>query len=233
MSVSRRTTREAGSRPGKQFLRREGHSSMESTAMQRGKFISFEGSEGCGKSTQIRRFVEWLRSLGYEVLVTREPGGTPAGEKIRHLLQHDPDGERLTPESELLLFAASRAQLVREVILPALDRGAWVVADRFLDSTTIYQGVGRGLDREAVACINAFAVGSALPDLTFLLDLDAAQNILRTPYSFGWPAPCSPLPSSIGSNAPSQCGGNNRRRGESLSAPFRGAVPRNVGDRAV
>lgn len=158
---------------------------MESTAMQRGKFISFEGSEGCGKSTQIRRFVEWLRSLGYEVLVTREPGGTPAGEKIRHLLQHDPDGERLTPESELLLFAASRAQLVREVILPALDRGAWVVADRFLDSTTIYQGVGRGLDREAVACINAFAVGSALPDLTFLLDLDAATGHARAVAASG------------------------------------------------
>ena len=153
--------------------------------MQRGKFISFEGSEGCGKSTQIRRFVEWLRSLGYEVLVTREPGGTPAGEKIRHLLQHDPDGERLTPESELLLFAASRAQLVREVILPALDRGAWVVADRFLDSTTIYQGVGRGLDREAVACINAFAVGSALPDLTFLLDLDAATGHARAVAASG------------------------------------------------
>ena len=158
---------------------------MESTAMQRGKFISFEGSEGCGKSTQIRRFVEWLRSLGYEVLVTREPGGTPAGEKIRHLLQHDPDGERLTPESELLLFAASRAQLVREVILPALDRGAWVVADRFLDSTTIYQGVGRGLDREAVACINAFAVGSALPDLTFLLDLDATTGHARAVAASG------------------------------------------------
>lgn len=153
--------------------------------MQRGKFISFEGSEGCGKSTQIHRFVEWLRSHGYEVLVTREPGGTPAGEKIRHLLQHDPDGDRLTPESELLLFAASRAQLVREVILPALDRGAWVVADRFLDSTTIYQGVGRGLDREAVARINAFAVGSALPDLTFLLDLDAATGHARAVAASG------------------------------------------------
>lgn len=153
--------------------------------MQRGKFISFEGSEGCGKSTQIRRFVDWLGARGHEVLVTREPGGTPAGEKIRHLLQHDPAAEFLTPESELLLFAASRAQLVREVILPALDRGVWVVADRFLDSTTVYQGVGRGLDRGAVGSINAFAVGDALPDLTFLLDLDAAVGHARAVAASG------------------------------------------------
>ena len=153
--------------------------------MQRGKFISFEGSEGCGKSTQIRRFVDWLRGTGREVLVTREPGGTAVGEKIRHLLQHDPDAAALTAESELLLFAASRAQLVREVILPALDRGVWVVADRFLDSTTVYQGVGRGLDREAVQRINAFAVGAALPELTFLLDLDAATGHSRAVAASG------------------------------------------------
>ena len=158
---------------------------MENRSLQRGKFISFEGSEGCGKSTQIRRFVDWLRDGGREVLVTREPGGTAAGEKIRHLLQHDPDGDALTPESELLLFAASRAQLVREVILPALERGAWVVADRFLDSTTVYQGAGRGLDREAVRRINAFAVGRALPDLTFLLDLDAATGHARAVAASG------------------------------------------------
>lgn len=153
--------------------------------MQRGKFISFEGSEGCGKSTQIRRFVDWLRGTGREVLVTREPGGTAVGEKIRQLLQHDPDVAALTAESELLLFAASRAQLVREVILPALERGVWVVADRFLDSTTVYQGVGRGLDREAVQRINAFAVGAALPELTFLLDLDAATGHTRAVAASG------------------------------------------------
>lgn len=158
---------------------------MENRSLQRGKFISFEGSEGCGKSTQIRRFVDWLRTGGREVLVTREPGGTVAGEKIRHLLQHDPAGEALTPESELLLFAASRAQLVREVILPALDRGVWVVADRFLDSTAVYQGVGRGLDRAAVQRINAFAVGPALPELTFLLDLDAATGHARAVTASG------------------------------------------------
>jgi dTMP kinase len=158
---------------------------MENRSLQRGKFISFEGSEGCGKSTQIRRFVDWLRAGGREVLVTREPGGTAVGEKIRHLLQHDPAGAALTPESELLLFAASRAQLVREVILPALDRGTWVVADRFLDSTTVYQGVGRGLDRAAVQRINAFAVGQALPALTFLLDLDAATGHARAVAASG------------------------------------------------
>lgn len=153
--------------------------------MQRGKFISFEGSEGCGKSTQIARFVDWLRAGGREVLVTREPGGTSVGEKIRHLLQHDAEAAAMTSECELLLFAASRAQLVREVILPALERGVWVVADRFLDSTTIYQGVGRGLDREAVGRVNVFAVGPAMPELTFLLDLDAATGHARAVEASG------------------------------------------------
>ncbi len=158
---------------------------METGVLQRGKFISFEGSEGCGKSTQICRFVAWLRATGREVLVTREPGGTAVGEKIRHLLQHDPDGEALFPESELLLFAASRAQLVREVILPTLGRGGWVVADRFLDSTTVYQGVGRGLGLDTVGRINDFAAGAAVPDLTFLLDLDAATGHARAVASSG------------------------------------------------
>lgn len=158
---------------------------METTSLQRGKFISFEGSEGCGKSTQIRRFVEWLREGGREAIVTREPGGTLVGERIRQLLQHDPEAEALSPESELLLFAASRAQLVREVVLPALAAGKWVVADRFLDSTTVYQGVGRGLDPEAVRRINEFAVGTAVPDLTFLLDLDAATGHARAVAASG------------------------------------------------
>lgn len=142
--------------------------------MQRGKFITFEGSEGCGKSTQIKRFVSSLESRGCEVIQTREPGGTIVGEKIRHLLQFDPEAEDLTDESELLLFAASRAQLVRRVIEPALAAGTWVVADRFLDSTAVYQGVGRGLDLTAVKAINGFAVGETMPDLTVLLDLDVA-----------------------------------------------------------
>lgn len=147
--------------------------------MQRGVFISFEGSEGCGKSTQIARLETRLHDVGIQVLRTREPGGTPAGERIRELLQHLPEGEGLTAEAELLLFAASRAQLVREVIEPALARGEWIIADRFLDSTTIYQGIGRGLDANAVAAINDFAVGASLPDLTFLLDMDAARGHAR------------------------------------------------------
>ena len=118
---------------------------MHSTSMQRGKFFTFEGSEGCGKSTQIQRFVSMLETAGIEVLQTREPGGTPAGEKIRQLLQFDADAADLTDESELLLFAASRAQLVRKMIEPALEAGKWVVADRFFDSTTVYQASGVGL----------------------------------------------------------------------------------------
>lgn len=145
----------------------------------RGRFITFEGSEGCGKSTQIARLKARLEGEGREVLLTREPGGTAAGEKVRDLLQHAPEGEGLTAEAELLLFAASRAQLVREVIEPALARGAWVLADRFLDSTTVYQGVGRGLGAEAVATVNALAVGGCLPDRTVLLDIDVAESRRR------------------------------------------------------
>lgn len=152
---------------------------METLLMQRGKFITFEGSEGCGKSTQIARLVDLLESGGLRVVRTREPGGTVVGEKIRHLLQHDPEVEMMCDESELLLFAASRAQLVREVIEPALARGAWVVADRFCDSTTVYQGIGRGLNLSAVEQVNEFAMGSLRPDLTILLDLDAAIGHAR------------------------------------------------------
>jgi len=144
-----------------------------------GLFLTFEGSEGCGKSTQIRLLAERLRRKGEDPLVLREPGGTPAGEAIRHLLQHAPEGERLVPEAELLLFAASRAQLVRDVILPALASGRIVLCDRFLDSTTVYQGVGRRISPEATAQVNSFAAGSRLPDLTFLLDLDRETALSR------------------------------------------------------
>ncbi len=153
--------------------------------MQRGKFITFEGSEGCGKSTQIKRFVAMLESKGLTVLQTREPGGTVIGEKIRDLLQFDPEAADLTDESELLLFAASRAQLVRRVIQPMLDAGTWVVADRFFDSTTVYQGVARGLKVDAVKQINAFAVGETTPDLTLLLDLDVAVGHARAVAASG------------------------------------------------
>lgn len=108
-------------------------------------------------------------------MTTREPGGTPAGDEIRHLLQHAPQGHGLVPEAELLLFAASRAQLVRELILPALASDKVVVSDRFHDSTTVYQGVARKLAAAQVASINNFAIDSCVPDVTFLLDMDARE----------------------------------------------------------
>jgi dTMP kinase len=145
----------------------------------RGRFITFEGSEGCGKTTQIQRLSARLQEEGHEILLTREPGGTRAGERIRDLLQHAPEGEGLTAEAEVLLFTASRAQLVREQIIPAIERGVYVIADRFLDSTTVYQGVARGLDAPSVAAINRFAVGECMPDITFLLDLDVREGRRR------------------------------------------------------
>ena len=141
--------------------------------MQRGLFITFEGSEGCGKSTQIQRLAEHLKKLEVPILLAREPGGTPIGEEIRHLLQFSKANIAMKPETELLLFTASRAQLVREIIEPALRSGVTVIADRFWDSTTVYQGVARKLDPAAVKFINTFAVGSCRPDITFILDLDS------------------------------------------------------------
>lgn len=139
-----------------------------------GFLLSFEGSEGCGKSTQIRLLRERLEAAGRRVEVLREPGGTAAGEQIRHLLQHAQEGDTLCAESELLLFAASRAQLVREKIRPLLAEGVFVILDRFLDSTTVYQGFARGLPLDSVRAINAFAIGGTLPHLTLLLDMDSA-----------------------------------------------------------
>ena len=136
------------------------------------QFISLEGGEAVGKSTQIERLSARLKELGHQVVVTREPGGTPLGESIRHLLKHAPEGRGMTPYTELLLFLASRAELVRKVIMPALDQGIWVLSDRFLDSTTVYQGAGRQLPTEIVERVNAFAVGPHLPSLTVVLDLE-------------------------------------------------------------
>jgi len=140
--------------------------------MARLPFITFEGSEGCGKSTQTQRLAARLEKLGIPFLITREPGGTAIGESIRDLLQFAPQSAGMTPETELLLFEASRSQLVREVIKPALESGKCVIADRFFDSTTVYQGVARKLDRKIVRQLNAFAVGDCVPDITFLLDVD-------------------------------------------------------------
>ena len=144
-----------------------------------GLFITFEGTEGCGKSTQIGALATRLQQEGNSVLQTREPGGTPLGEAIRNLLQHDAAGKDMTPEAELLLFTASRAQLTRERILPALADGAIVLCDRFMDSTTVYQGVARKIDSETAARINRFAVGDARPDLTILIDIEPEAGMAR------------------------------------------------------
>lgn len=155
--------------------------------MKRGVFMTFEGGEGCGKSTQVARLIARLQTANIPVLHVREPGGTPVGEVIRHLLQHTPEARDMTPESELLLFAASRAQLVREKILPALAAGTHVIADRFWDSTSVYQGAGRKLNSEQVAFINRFAVGDCLPDVTFLMDISVEQGLARAKSRHGAP----------------------------------------------
>lgn len=146
---------------------------------QRGILISFEGSEGSGKSTQIGMLAERLEKANREVVLTREPGGTPLGEEIRHLLKHADAGFGMCPETELLLFAASRAQLVRELILPSLEAGKVILCDRFLDSTTVYQGVARQLSQDPVQTINDFAVGEAMPDLTVIVDVPAEIGMQR------------------------------------------------------
>lgn len=135
----------------------------------KGLFITFEGSEGCGKSTQVRLLVERLRDWGRTVRLLREPGGTPIGEEIRHTLKHSKDNAAMTWEAELLLMNASRAQLVREIIRPALAAGEILICDRFYDSTTAYQGYGRQLDLETVRRVIDFAVGETRPNLTVLL----------------------------------------------------------------
>jgi len=135
----------------------------------KGLFISFEGTEGCGKSTQVRLLAERLAALGHRVRTLREPGGTPIGEELRHTLKHSKNNAAMTSEAELLLMNASRAQLVREIIRPALAAGEILVCDRFYDSTTAYQGYGRELDLDKVKAVIEFAVGETKPDLTLLL----------------------------------------------------------------
>ena len=158
--------------------------------MPRGLFVSFEGSEGCGKSTQVQRLAKRLGDSGIPFLLTREPGGTPIGEKIRHLLQFAPEGVAMRPETEVLLFEASRSQLVREVIEPALNASQLVIADRFFDSTTVYQGAARKLEADTVELLNRFAVGDCRPDITFVLDVDVAtarNRMLRRVRPVGAP----------------------------------------------
>ena len=144
-----------------------------------GYFITFEGSEGCGKTTQIEALAKALEAQGKTVLITREPGGTLIGEKIRNLLQDPSHKNDISDMTELLLFSASRAELITSRIQPALSRGEIVICDRFYDSTFVYQGLGRAIDMNKVEQLNQITVGTLKPDLTILLDLDAKIGIER------------------------------------------------------
>lgn len=147
--------------------------------MSKGCFITFEGTEGCGKSTQIKLLAERLQVLGHRVRLLREPGGTPIGEEIRHTLKHSENNHAMTAEAELLLMNASRAQLVREIIRPALAEGEIVLCDRFYDSTIAYQGYGRELDLERVKAVIEFAVGETKPNATLFLHVPAEVSAER------------------------------------------------------
>jgi dTMP kinase len=144
-----------------------------------GRLVSFEGSEGSGKSTQIARLAAHFQKIGRDVVTTREPGGTEIGEQIRNIIVHNSKGDEMCAQTELLLFTAARAQLVREVITPALLRGAIVLSDRYLDSSTVYQGIARNLAADPVAQINQFAIGSIMPDLTVVIDVPTEVSLAR------------------------------------------------------
>lgn len=144
----------------------------------KGKFVTIEGPDGAGKTTQVKKISDYLKSRGFKVLVTREPGGTPLGEKLREVLLTS-EGESPVPEAEALIYAASRAQLVKKVIEPALDKGFIILCDRFVDSSLAYQGWARGLGIEELARINGWFLQDIWPDLTIVLDIDPAQSLNR------------------------------------------------------
>ncbi len=151
---------------------------MSATEGRRGLFLSFEGLDGCGKTTQMKLLADRLRRAGYEVVETVEPGGTAVGCQIRRILLAA-SNEELSPTAELLLYFASRAQNVKQVILPALDRGKIVLSDRFTDSTLAYQGAGRGLGEDVVRELDRIACGGLKPHLTVLLDIDPETSLAR------------------------------------------------------
>ena len=146
--------------------------------MSRGRFISLEGGEGVGKSTQVQSLATALRERGIDVIITREPGGSEGAERIRELLLTGSD-ERWGDQAEALLFAAARADHVEKTICPALERGQWVLSDRFVDSSLAYQGGAGGLGIEAVRAINAFGIGDAFPDRTLILAVDEGAQRAR------------------------------------------------------
>jgi dTMP kinase len=146
--------------------------------MQRGRFITFEGVDGSGKTTQFRMLAQWLRERGKDVAETVEPGGTAIGRQIRRILL-DPASADIQPRAELLLYFASRAQNVDQVIRPALEAGQTVLCDRFTDSTLVYQGCGRGLDTGVVRDLDRIACRGLKPDVTFLIDIDPETGLMR------------------------------------------------------
>ena len=143
--------------------------------MPRAPLITFEGVEGAGKTTLAQHLADWLRAQGVPVRLTREPGGSPLGEHLRPLLLHEP----LDAWAELFLFLADRRQHTLQVVLPALEQGAWVLCDRYADSTLVYQGYGRGLDTALIRRLNALATGDLTPDLTVLIDLPVEDALAR------------------------------------------------------
>ena len=151
--------------------------------MKKGLFITFEGLEGCGKTTQAKMLFDFLTKQKIPSIYTKEPGGTKIGNKIRKILL-DQKNDGMDYKTEMLLFLASRAENVRLIILPALEKGKVVVSDRFYDSTTAYQGYGRGIDLEITKSLNSLVVGKAIPDLTFILDIDPYEGLRRS-TSFG------------------------------------------------
>jgi dTMP kinase len=143
-----------------------------------GTFITLEGPDGSGKTTQAQLLVEWLRDQGHDVLLTREPGGTGIGDQIRDVL-HDSDNAGMDPRTEFLLYSASRAQHVSELILPSLAAGKLVISDRYADSSLAYQGYGRGLDLEMLQAITAFATQGLKPDITLYFDIAPGEGLQR------------------------------------------------------
>jgi len=187
----------------------------------KGLFITFEGTEGGGKSTHIQLLAERLRANGRIVRVLREPGGTPIGEEVRHTLKHSEQNQAMTAEAELLLMNASRAQLVREVIRPALAAGDLVLCDRFYDSTIAYQGYGRQLDLNVVRTIIEFAVGATRPSLTFLLSVPIeVSETRRRARKHGMSSPVPPGGTSPEGHTPPIIGEAGRDRIEEAGRDF-------------
>jgi dTMP kinase len=151
---------------------------MELKCLKKGFFITFEGNDGSGKTTQILRLTDYLKEKGLEVVLLREPGGTPIGEKIRHLVL-DNENQGMCLMTEMMLYAASRAQLVHSVIRPGILAGKAVICDRFVDSSYAYQGIGRELGLDTVRTVNQYAIGDCMPDLTFFMDIDADTAMAR------------------------------------------------------